>query len=458
MGRLNVFGKSYLKFINFLIHDNRQGVSWWVGCTESELYGAIVYDNGWPATDRGHGHCVYTQNNEGVKRVTDCIFTCKYPGTYTMHAYGSRRADCNNYTMEGNIAYALGTFLVGSGKPSHNIVVQNNALHGIGMQIGYNAPHNENCEVRDNIIVNGGLSIVKYKQAVNEGNLILAAKDERPAEPRVFLRPNKYDPTRAHLAVYNFAKAAQVAVDASAVLKDGDAYALQDPKHFYGPALHTGKAVGGKISVPMAGEFTVFVLLNMSTDKWKMLRVYGEAEALYAEGRFEEALKLLADAGMAEGELAGRMRQVAANAAAAEKATQAGDIAAARKAADAVLAAEPKPENVYRKRAQAVVARLEKEAAALIAKGQAAMAAQDLPAAGAAYKQAATYAPDHPDIAKAMTSLATAAVRNLNLAINFRVRDRAKAVELLRGVLAILPEDHPSYARAKTLSDELAGK
>jgi len=117
-GGLNVNGGRHLKFINFLIHDNRQGVSWWTGNQDSELYGAIIYDNGWPATDRGHGHCVYAQNKTGIKRVTDCILTCKYHGTYTMHAYGSRRADCDNFVMEGNIAYALGTFLVGSGKPS----------------------------------------------------------------------------------------------------------------------------------------------------------------------------------------------------------------------------------------------------------------------------------------------------------------------------------------------------
>ena len=259
-GGLNIAGGHHLKFINFLIHDNRQGVGWWTANQESELYGAIIYDNGWPATDRGHGHCVYSQNKTGIKRITDCILTCKYHGTYTMHAYGSPRADCDNFVMEGNIAYALGTFLVGSGKPSHNIVVRNNALYGVGMQIGYNAPYNENCEVRDNVVVNGSLSIVDYKEAVNEGNLVVGQKAKRPAEPRVLFRPNRYDPTRAHLAVFNFAKAKTVEVDTAGFLKDGDAYALKDPKDFYGPPVHAGACKGGKITVPMAREFAVFVL------------------------------------------------------------------------------------------------------------------------------------------------------------------------------------------------------
>src|SRR5205085_12458403 len=143
--------------IGLVIHDCRQGVSFWSNAHDCELHGCIIYDNGWPATDRGHGHAIYTQNKEGTHAITDCIMTGGH--AYTLHAYGSRNAYVDNYLVEGNIAYNAGSFLIGGGRPSHNIRVVRNYLYGVSMQIGYNAPFNEACVVRENVIVNGGLSI-----------------------------------------------------------------------------------------------------------------------------------------------------------------------------------------------------------------------------------------------------------------------------------------------------------
>ena len=89
-GGLNIYAGTGCKYINLVIHDNAQGVSFWSGATDSELHGCIIYDNGWDAPDRGHGHAIYTQNEKGVKTISDCIMTGGYG--YTMHAYGSSRA------------------------------------------------------------------------------------------------------------------------------------------------------------------------------------------------------------------------------------------------------------------------------------------------------------------------------------------------------------------------------
>ena len=157
--------------------------------------------------DRGHGHCIYTQNDEGVKTISNCIMTCRYEGSYTMHAYGSERAYVNNYLATENICYAPGPFLIGGGRPSHGIRVHRNYLYGVDMRIGYTAPSNEDCDIRDNIIVNGRLEITRYRNAVQENNLVLAKNEARPAQTKAVLLPNKYDPSRAHLAIYNWAKA-----------------------------------------------------------------------------------------------------------------------------------------------------------------------------------------------------------------------------------------------------------
>ncbi len=86
-GGVNMFGGRNCKYINLVIHDTRQGMSCWSGEIDPEIYGCIIYGNGWLGTDRGHGHCIYTQNKDGVKTISNCIMTCKYYGTYTIQAY-----------------------------------------------------------------------------------------------------------------------------------------------------------------------------------------------------------------------------------------------------------------------------------------------------------------------------------------------------------------------------------
>ena len=261
-GGLNVHAGKGCKYIHLLIHDNAQGVSFWSGATDSELYGCIVYDNGWKAPDRGHGHAVYTQNQNGLKTIADCIMTGGYG--YTMHAYGSSRAYVDNYLVTGNLCYDAGTFLIGGGRPSRNIRVLGNLLYKVNMQIGYSAPSNEDCEIRDNVIVDGGLQVNKYKKVVNEGNLILGKADPRPkdADARVELRPSRYDPRRANLAIFNWAKRPTVLVPLGTFAKSGDGYRLMNPRERFGQSVAEGTYDGKAIRVPVEGEFAAMVVVK----------------------------------------------------------------------------------------------------------------------------------------------------------------------------------------------------
>lgn len=253
---VSIRGESHdVKLINLVVHDTAQGMSFWVGAVDSEIHGCLIHDNGWNAPDRGHGHSIYTQNKDGIKTISNNILSAKFKGAYTMHAYGSSRAYVDNYVLEDNIAYDNGPFLIGGGRPSHNIQVRRNYLYGVSMRLGYGAA-NEDCEVRDNIIAKGSLQIDRFKQVVQENNL-----QELPQRKAVLI-PNKYDPHRAHLAVYNGAKAAEVICDASPLLKPGDRFRLLDPKNFYGKPVGEGTATGEGISVPMSGEFAAFVILK----------------------------------------------------------------------------------------------------------------------------------------------------------------------------------------------------
>jgi len=269
------------KFINLVVHHCRQGFSLWVGATDSEVYGCIIYDNGWWATDRGHGHAIYTQNKDGIKRIADCIMTGGH--SYTMHAYGSARAYVDNFLIEGNIAYDAGAFLVGGGRPSRNCKVLDNTLYRVFLRMGYSARENFDCEVRGNVVARERLHIRNYRSGLLKDNLILGGKRvvenckglvqdgnqiipddalvRRPA--RVVLRPNKYDPRRANLAIFNWPRRLVVQVDAAGFLKDGERYVLKDPKHFFGDPVHWGACEKGRIAVPMFGkEFAAFVVLR----------------------------------------------------------------------------------------------------------------------------------------------------------------------------------------------------
>jgi len=258
-GGLHMFGGKNCKFINLVIHECRQGVSWWKGSIDSDLYGCVIYGNGWPGVDRGHGHCIYTQNKDGTKLLSNCILTAVLKGQQTLQAYGSKNADVDNYLCEDNVAYDMGRFLIGGGRPSHNIRVYRNHLYKVDMQLGYDSPENEDCDVSNNRIFRGGISIQKFMTVKKENNWIFK-EEEQPKKNESFLLPNKYDPTRAHLIVYNWTGEKTAAVPVGDFLKDGESFALYDPKGLFGAPLFEGKVEGAAARVPTAGEFNIFVV------------------------------------------------------------------------------------------------------------------------------------------------------------------------------------------------------
>ena len=74
-----------------------------------------------------------------------------------------------------------------------------------------------------------------------------------PAEPKVFLRPNRYEPGRANLIIYNWSRQAAVPVDLSGVVRVGDVYEIRNVQDFFGAAVATGTYGGGPVDVPMSG-------------------------------------------------------------------------------------------------------------------------------------------------------------------------------------------------------------
>jgi len=185
---VDVYGPN-VKLINLLIHDTGQAVGMWVGAINCELYGSILYNDGWYAPDRAHGHSIYAQNRTGVTTIRDNIVF--NPFAYGVHIYGTSAAPLNNFVLDGN-AHMNAEFLVGGQGPANNIVITSNYLYNSALKLGYSNEKNRGLEVSSNILPSG-IFVDWWAGAVIHDNLIAnkaAASDPQDAVVRATLRPD----------------------------------------------------------------------------------------------------------------------------------------------------------------------------------------------------------------------------------------------------------------------------
>ena len=98
--RFNVLAPN-TKFINNIVHDQGEGFGFWKQAVNAELYGNIVYNNGWQGPDRGHGYSIYAQNETGTKFIHDNISFNNFGG-YGVHVYGES-IQLVGFRFEGNV-------------------------------------------------------------------------------------------------------------------------------------------------------------------------------------------------------------------------------------------------------------------------------------------------------------------------------------------------------------------
>ena len=93
------------KLINLIIHDfSGVGLGIWEQAPDAEVYGSIIYYNGFTGSDPGvsFGHGIYAQNATGAKLLRDNIVFDNYG--YGYHLFG-QTAMVRNFTLEGNAAF-----------------------------------------------------------------------------------------------------------------------------------------------------------------------------------------------------------------------------------------------------------------------------------------------------------------------------------------------------------------
>ncbi len=271
-------GNPGIKLINLVVHDTQGAIGFWSGLTDgSEVYGCLIYFNGYDAEDRGHGHAIYTQNVEGAKYVRDNLMFGQY--SHGIHAY-TEGGEIDDFVMEGNISFENGVVSTISGR-TRNLLVggapvaldpqlrQNYGWFdreggGTSCDIGYGSG-TANAIADDNVCVGGTAFRVAGTPTSIAGNTFVGAvdgvdaatwpdndvyPDTTPTGALSFVRPNAYEPDRAHVVVFNWDLAETVDVDLSSWLADGDGFEVYDAQNYFGDPLITS-TYEGPVAIPM---------------------------------------------------------------------------------------------------------------------------------------------------------------------------------------------------------------
>jgi hypothetical protein len=348
---------AHTKFVNLVVHDGGNGFGFWSSALDSELYGNIIYNNGWREIDRGHGHGIYTQNEEGTKLIRDNVIFNQYG--WGVHAYTEEGA-LDGLQFEGNVSFDNGApagarydnILVGGRQPASRISLVSNYTYEMpgngdtkpNVRLHYEASNNKDLTVKDNYFAGGSpvASVADWLTVTMTGNTFYGSQQllelslpqgvaasaygwdnnnyygasraasfsfqgqpldfaawknttgfdrngswnaidaGQSAGVKVFVRPNLYEPGRAHIIVYNWDKRESVDADVSGVLQRGAKYEVRSAQNFFGMPILAGTYDGKLLRLPMAAqkiakpiganfnppqtapEFNVFVLLQTS--------------------------------------------------------------------------------------------------------------------------------------------------------------------------------------------------
>jgi hypothetical protein len=82
-----------------------------------------------------------------------------------------------------------------------------------------------------------------------------------PRETKVVILKNDYEPTRAHMVVYNWSNAAKVRADLGSYLRVGSRFTIYDAKKVFQTPILAGTYTG-PIELSMGKEFGAFVIIQ----------------------------------------------------------------------------------------------------------------------------------------------------------------------------------------------------
>jgi hypothetical protein len=268
-----------VKLVNNVIHDVAQGVSFWSNAIDGELYGNIIYNNGWLGTDRGHGHAIYTQNATGTKHIVRNVIFFGFG--FGVHAY-TEGGSIQGFDIVENVWFRTGASvpgqtgysdgcLVGGLQPVARARLIANAsfapaVQARGVQLGWGGSvQNDDITLIDNFLV-GRLSFNgHWHEGTLEGNVLHSElsgvepelfpdntyADTLPQGQQVIVRENAYDPSRAELVLYDWEETGSVAVDLEGVVPVGASFRVYSVFDLWGDPVVDEVYEGGAVEVAL---------------------------------------------------------------------------------------------------------------------------------------------------------------------------------------------------------------
>jgi hypothetical protein len=299
-----------VKLINMVVSGwTENGIGSWQGAPGNEITGTLVYNNGWKASSGCHyGHGIYFNSETGAKLFRDNIIFDQM--AFGFHGY-TVNGSLRNVTAKGNAVFDNGAsgvcgtnVLIGGDAPVDNLTFDSNYVYkGSGtangaLWLGYNG-QSVNSRVRDNLVGNtflrlynwssgltvsgnqisnagqltdmsgnwagmmfsgnrwlgnGGAEFYPSGQTFTQWKATTGAQDTyttaQPSGQQVIVRPNPYEPGRAHVIVYNWSGGGSVTVSVPG-LAGGRAYEVRNAQRFWDAPVTSG-SYGGSITIPLA--------------------------------------------------------------------------------------------------------------------------------------------------------------------------------------------------------------
>ena len=245
------------KFLNMTIHGIYSGIGFWANPKYSEFYGNLVYDNGWIGTDRSHGPGLYIQNGSETERIaSENIVAGNLSNPMQM-----RSSDVNKLsalTMIGNMFFAPredapGRNYLHVGEiESKDVLFKNNIVHALnvifpygGTPIDWISPDDQKCD--DNFL---------YRTYILSGQTCVQSTTNEEvqypieeATTKAFIRPNKYDPRRANLAIINGEHKPDISISLGSFAKEGDIIVIHNAVDPYAVPIAYGKYNGEYLNI-----------------------------------------------------------------------------------------------------------------------------------------------------------------------------------------------------------------
>lgn len=300
----------HIKFINLVVHDLGSGLDSWKTALNSETYGCIIYNIGNNLLNgsnwEGHGHGMYLQNDTvGIKNIHDNIVFSTYG--YGIKVWQTTTTDAiGNFNFQHNIVFNGGAASenlggVGNNSRTHNFFVVSNSINNpirntvLKRNFTYAGTNTPRPPVNafglnygvDNLVLDSNYITCQTRLGFNNtpifnasvsGNKIIAGIPDQygyflwgftetdfPQNTYLstapisgldyYVLPNKYEPDRAHIVIYNWSGAPSVDISATSTgLQPGDIYELINVMDYYHDTIIDTLDATGLITVPMTGH------------------------------------------------------------------------------------------------------------------------------------------------------------------------------------------------------------